>query len=64
VLTVAIKEWILWTLKKINEDKFIYTVINGMEVTDTFFVKMLCVSGVTVKKMLGLSTVTDLTVNV
>jgi hypothetical protein len=42
----------------------LYTVINGNEVAVTFFLKVLCVNEVSVKKILGLFNVNDLTVNI
>jgi hypothetical protein len=42
----------------------LYTVINGNEVTVTFFLIVLCVNEVSVKKILGLFNVNDLTVNI
>jgi len=47
-LTVLTKERILWTLKELREKICFHTVINGKEVTVTFFETVYCVNEVTV----------------
>ncbi len=44
--------------------KFVYTVIKGNDVTVTFFFRVLCVNEVSVKNVLGLFNVNNLTVNI